>query len=478
MGSSVLRFETKRLLASGAAGITALLLLGLIAYAGYVGVQHTSEQRGVIETYAADHAESLDAVRQRVAAAESTAVANGESLDGPVAFGSRHPYVIGSAQGRVLTLEPAPLAAFAVGQSDLQPAAVRVTIGGREPMGGAAALDHPLKLLAGHVDLAFVFVFFFPLLVLALTFGLTSAERESGLLRMVLSHPIRLTTLAAGKLTVRAALLFGCAAVGTGAVWLASGAEGGVGRWALWLLVVVLYGGFWLALAAFVDSRVRTPVTAGLVLAACWLGLVVVVPAVVNVVATSLYPVPSRMDYVTARRTAAGLAEREGAASLARYFNDHPELTTVEEEEADFPMLRVAQDERIAEALAPVEARFTEQKAGQQRFVRALGYLSPAVLAQQAFLDVAGTGHARYAAFDAQTEAFHEAWVDRFAPAYFERQPLRLADLDALPTLDPQIESTADLLSRLAGPLAALALLAALLGAAASRGYGRAGSAL
>ncbi|MEM1042201.1 MAG: DUF3526 domain-containing protein [Bacteroidota bacterium] len=475
---TVLRFETQRLLAGGAAGLTALLLLGLIAYAGYVGIQHTSEQRDLVGAYATDHAESLERVRARLVAAESTAVANGESLGGPVAFGMRHPYVIGSAQGRVLTLEPGPLAAFAVGQSDLQPAALRVTIGGREAMGGAAALDHPLKLLAGHLDLAFVFVFFFPLLVLALAFGLTSTERESGLLRMVLSHPVRLTTLAAGKLTVRAALLFGCAALGTGAVWLASGTEGGAGRWALWLLVVVLYGGFWLALAAFVDSRVRRPVTGGLALAACWLALVVVVPAVLNVVATTLYPVPSRMDYVAARRTAAGLAEREGAASLARYFNDHPELAAVEEDEADYAMLRVAQDERIVEALAPVEARFAEQKAGQQRFVRALGTLSPAVLAQQAFLDVAGTGHARYAAFEAQTEAFHRAWADRFAPQYFERRPLRPADLDALPTLDAPEESTADLLGRLAGPLAVLALASLLLAFAAGRSYAHPDSAL
>lgn len=475
---SVFRFEFKRLLAGGTASLTALLLLTLIAYAGFVGVRHTSEQRALVETYATDHAESLRRVHERLVTAESTAVANGESLTAPVEFGMRHPYAVGSAQGRVLTLAPGPLAAFAIGQSDLQPAAVRVTLGGREPLGGAAALDHPLKLLTGHVDLAFVFVFCFPLLVLALTFGLTSGERESGLLRMVLSHPIPLPTLAAGKLAVRAALLFVCAAVGTGAVWLMNGAEGGVWRWALWLLVIALYGGFWVALASFVDSRVRRPVTGGLVLAACWLAIVVVVPALLNVAATSLYPVPSRMDYVTARRTAAGLAEREGAASLARYFHDHPELAEVEEDEADYAMLRVAQDERIAEALAPVEARFAKQKAGQQRFVRALGYLSPAVLAQQAFLDVAGTGHARYAAFDASTEAFHERWAAHFAPAYFERQPLRPADLGALPTLTFQEESARTVAGRLAGPLAALALLAGFLAAAASWGYSRPGSAL
>ncbi|MEM1268994.1 MAG: hypothetical protein AAGI08_03000, partial [Bacteroidota bacterium] len=153
MLTSILRFETKRLLAGGTAPLTAVLLLALIGYAGYVGTQHVADQRGVQDSYLSRHAERIETVRERLVEAEAEAVRNGALLDAPVGFGMRHPYVMGSAQGEVVTLEPAPLAAFAVGQSDLQPAGVRVTMGGQQPLGGAAALDNPLKLLVGSFDL-------------------------------------------------------------------------------------------------------------------------------------------------------------------------------------------------------------------------------------------------------------------------------------------------------------------------------------
>ncbi|MEM1268560.1 MAG: DUF3526 domain-containing protein, partial [Bacteroidota bacterium] len=256
------------------------------------------------------------------------------------------------------------------------------------------------------------------------------------------------------------------------------GLDGGVGQWLLWLLVTVLYGGFWMALAAFVDSRVRRPVTGGFVLAACWLTLVVLAPALINSIASTLYPVPSRMDYVSTRRAAASLAEQEGAASLAKYFNDHPELASVDADEADYAMRRVAQDERIAEALAPIDRQFADQKARQQRFIESLGYLSPAILAQLAFLDIAGTGHARYAAFDASVEVFQKTWSEHFAPSYFTRRPLRPADLDALPTLTFQDEPASQVLMRLAGPLLALVLLSLVFALGAQHGYGRPNAAL
>ena len=474
MLTTILRYETRLLRANGAAILTAGVFLALLGYAGYAGIQYAAEQRAVLETHATQYAERIAGVRQQVVEIEEEMVQNGEPLDGELSgIGMRHPYVMGSAQGRVVTLAPGPLAAFAVGQSDLQPSALRVTMASSQALGGAASLENPFKLLVGHFDLAFVFVFLFPLLILALTFGLTTSERETGLLRMILAQPVRLTTLATGKVIVRAVLLFACAVLGTGALLLLTSASDGVGRWLLWLLVVLLYGGFWMALAIFVDSRVQRPVTSGLVLAVCWLAFVVVIPALINVVANTLYPVPSRMEYVTAMRTETTVAQQQGAASLARFFDDHPELASVEEGEADYAMLRVAQDERIAEALAPVEARFREQKDRQQHFIRSLGYLSPAVLAQQAFLDLAGTGHARYAAFAAEVEVFHTAWKAHFVPRYFEGRAFRPHDYDALPTFTFSDPSTTDVLGRIAGPLIALMLLTGLLGAVAYRRYAR-----
>ena len=469
--STIARTEARLLRADGVAVLATVLFLAAIAYAGWSGTRHAEAQRATASAFADEHAETLAEFREMAATAEAEARANALPADSITASVQR-PYVLGTVWGQVATLDPGPLAAFAVGQGDLSPHAVRASARGVEALGADTPVESPLRLLVGPVDLAFVFLVLFPLLALALGVGLTTAERESGLLRLILARPVRLSTLAAGKMLVRGGLLLACAVVGTGAVWLAAGGPGGVGRWALWVLVAALYGAFWLALAAFVDSRVRRPATAAVVLAACWLGLAVVVPASLAVAAETVFPVPSRMEYVAAQRQAASEASRESEAALAQYLGDHPELVAPADE-ADFYMLSVARDDRVADALAPIDARFDQRREQQRRLVNTLGYLSPTVLAQRAFLDVAGTGPARHQAFADQAEAFSEAWADRFVPAYFTGAPLRATDYDAAPTFTFREPSTGDLLARLVGPLVALGLLAGALAISAARGYGR-----
>jgi ABC-2 type transport system permease protein len=50
-------------------------------------------------------------------------------------------------------------------------------------------------------------VFLFPLRILALSYNLLSAEREQGTLALVLSQPVRLSTVVLGKLVARFGLV-------------------------------------------------------------------------------------------------------------------------------------------------------------------------------------------------------------------------------------------------------------------------------
>ncbi len=463
---TIVRTEARLLRADGVARLAVVLFVAALAYAGWVGAVHVGALRSEVEAVTAAHAERLNALRQAVAAAEAKAVAEGVGPD-VIHVRIQHPFMLGSSRGQVATLDPGPLAAFAFGQSDLLAHAVLVRSSGIDTPGEDVRVRSPFRLLVGPVDVAFVFLVLFPLLTLALGVGLTTAERESGQLRLMLARPLRLPTLALGKATVRAMLLLACAAVGVGMIWLAAGRPGGLGRPLLWLLVTALYGGFWLALAALVDSRVRRSATAAVVLAACWLGLAVVLPAGLAVAAETLFAVPSRTEYVAATRVAALQASRESEASLARFFGDHPELAD-SKAAGDFYTLRVARDARVAEALAPIEARFEQQRARQHRLVHTLGYLSPTILAQRA-----GTGPARYDAFAEQTQDFRASWAERYVPRYFAGTPLRAAEFDDIPTFDFKEEPPGQLLSRLAGPMGGLALAGILLGLAASRGYAR-----
>ena len=467
---TILRYEARLLRADHMARLALGLFAVLILYAGYVGGRYAQDQATVTAAHGEQHADRLVALRQQAVDLEAEMQAEGIPLE-TVEWGVRHPYSVGSSQGQVVMLTPGPLAAFAVGQSDLYTPALRVTVGGTDPLGYTATLESPFKLLVGHFDLAFFFLFLYPLLIIALLFGLTTFEREGGMLRMLLAQPVRLTTLVTGKLLLRGAFLIACVVLGTAVVLGLFGTAAAWGRWLLWVVVALVYGGFWVGLAVFVDSRVARSATSVFVLAVCWLVLAVIVPGTLSVVASSLYPVPSRMEYVAAMRTESSVAQQQGSASLARFFEDHPEIAPVSDESANFAMLRVARNERVAEALAPLEARFEAQKAKQQRMIRALGYLSPTVLTQQAFLEIAGTGHTRHAAFQASVGAYQEVWKAHFLPKLFGNTPFRPADYDALPTYtfsEPSLGASA---RALALPLVLMVALGLLLGWAGYRRY-------
>jgi ABC-2 type transport system permease protein len=60
-----------------------------------------------------------------------------------------------------------------------------------------------------------------------------------------------------------------------------------------------------------------------------------------------------------------------------------------------------------------------------------LRFLSPAILAQDALNDVAGTGTARHREFVRQVEAYHAAWREYFVPKILQK--IRLASYEDVP---------------------------------------------
>src|SRR6266508_4576303 len=125
----------------------------------------------------------------------------------------RLPSVAASRTGpRYALAPPAPLAALAVGQSDLYPYYFKVTSQSKQTFTANDEIENPTNLLAGRFDLAFVIIYLYPLLILALSYNLISAEREQGTLAMLMSQPVSLRTFASGKIGLRALVVLALAA--------------------------------------------------------------------------------------------------------------------------------------------------------------------------------------------------------------------------------------------------------------------------
>ena len=101
-----------------------------------------------------------------------------------------------------------PLGGLSVGQSDLNPTVKQLTIKTFEAQRFDTDLINPSSLHAGNLDLAFVILFLFPLLVIVLTFNLIAEETESGTWKLVAVQAKSTFGFVFSKLLVRMCLLY------------------------------------------------------------------------------------------------------------------------------------------------------------------------------------------------------------------------------------------------------------------------------
>jgi ABC-2 type transport system permease protein len=244
-------------------------------------------------------------------------------------------------------------------------------------------------------------------------------------------------------------------------------ASGVVPRLTLWTAAVVLYGLFWFAAAVAVTALGRPSATNAMILAGVWLALVVLVPSLLNVAATTAYPVPSRVEMIQATRVASDDANADGSKLLARYYEDHPELAAGDAQEAmnDFNLVRVAANAEVERRVRPVLGRFARQLSEQQRIIGLARFLSPAILVQDAVNDVAGTGGARHREFVRPVETYHEAWRGYFVRLVFQKA--QLDDYSGVPRFTFEEETSATVARRVAASLTGLALPALVIGCVA-----------
>ena len=461
---TVLRNEWRLLRADRALGLVLGVFALLFAYALANGLAWVDFQE---ETVTAAREGNVE--RVRTLEAELQRIADGGRPSSPFRD-PRSPSVLGGSSGaHTAALDPGPLTALAVGQTDLLPYYYDVSIQTNESSFlQNGEIENPLNLLVGRFDLAFVVVYLLPLLILALSFNVLSGEREQGTLALTLSQPVSARGVVTAKLAFRAILVVGLA-LGVSLLGIAfTGGFASPGRVALWCAAVTAYALFWFTLAAWVNGLGRSSAWNATVLVGAWLLLVVVLPASVNITAGLLHPLPSRVEMITAQREASNEAVNQRSELLARYLEDHPELAGgVAADEANRAALAWAATDAVNRRLEEVTGVHEERLAAQRTLVRRYRFLSPALLTQEALLDAAGTGDARFALFRSQVREFAERWRTFFVPAILAGEQMTAEVLPGVPSFRFVDEQVREVAARAAIPLAALGGLLVLAGAGA-----------
>ena len=374
-------------------------------------------------------------------------------------------------------LTPAPLAALAVGQSDLLPYCIRVITGPWPNFQPNYEWENPLRLLLGRFDCSFVVIYLAPLLILLTTFNLLSREREAGTLLLLFSFPVSPRRWLAVTFLLRAAavlaVILGLPVAGLFLSGFGLAVPGAIIQLAMWLILVSAYCSFWFALAFAVNAFGGTSESNALVLAGCWIVLVILIPASLNLTLKQIYPLPSRVAFLNAVRGASADAERMGSKLLENYLQDHPDLAPGDKKENanDYIETLIAVNAETDRAVDPLKKLFQEQQDRQLALIEKLSLVSPAIVLQQAANLLSGNDQARRLKFMAAVET-HRKEVRRFLdPAFVTEAPF--TGYDSIPPFKYNDSFFGVKVSRLAGDIATLAGFSLLLAAWGWRALGR-----
>lgn len=455
-----LKFELKSLLRSAWIQTLSVLLLVLCLFAAYNGAQKVTARQATTDKTKME-ADSAFTVMLGVL----DSVERGLKTDISPWQSPQTPAYIGNRQPRVAALDAQPLALLATGQSDLYAHTIKPVLYGESSLLNFTELSSPVQLLFGSFDLAFVFIYLLPLIVIAFSYNILSAEREQGSLRLLLAQPMSLLTWLFQKAAIRFLII---ATVATLSLWLGLALNGvnlvaNAGKIGQLTLLTLAYTAFWFTVAVLVNLAGKSSAQNAVTMLAVWVGLVLLVPSVVNQLANNLYPVPSRALLVNEVRAVSAEAERQADTILASYYRDHPELMPDSSKAETYLFYKqyFASQDLIQSKIKPLVEKYDARLAQQQAWVDGFRFASPAILLNDSFSDLAGTSGRHYQSFRAQVIAFAATWRDYFKPIIFKGEVMDKAKIGALPEFAFSFESVT---SQVSANLAGLLLYSIVLG--------------
>lgn len=127
----------------------AVLLCLTIGYGVWNGSAWTRFQKNAITAALDEEGMRIEEIKEGIRNAN-------EGRTNPPSFRDpRNPFAVGYTLGpRYAVMPPAPLAALAVGQSDLLPYYFKVSLRARDSLLGNDEIENPVHLLAGRFDLS------------------------------------------------------------------------------------------------------------------------------------------------------------------------------------------------------------------------------------------------------------------------------------------------------------------------------------
>ncbi len=411
-----------------------LILLGLVLFAVVNGKQKVDQRLGDIQ-----EAQQTVIEKDSLGVILLDSIEAGFTVDVPRWYMPNQPHVVGYNYTRVAAMPPDNLAIIATGQSDIFAHYVQPNLYGESFELNYTELSNPVQLMFGSFDLSFVLIYLLPLIVIAFTYNILSAEKEQGILQVIASHPVSLFQWLLQKSLIRYLLLTGILVV----LLVASLSVAGIllfsdfDRIMIFILLTMGYTLFWFVLACLVNLKGKSSANNAVWLISMWILLVLLVPSSVNQMANSLYPVPSRARLINELRVVNAEAEKKADELLENFLRDHPELAGFEGGSRGWKEYFATQD-LIKNEIQPVLDEYEVKLEQQQAWVNRLRLASPALILQNSFNEISGTSTSHYEDYRQQISDFSLTWRNYFLPRIFKGEAFTKAMMVELPEFEYQ----------------------------------------
>lgn len=328
---------------------------------------------------------------------------------------------------------PSNLAFAAIGQRDVAPYILRVRALGLEAQLYESENYNPELALPGRFDWAFVLTYLAPLLVIILLHDLKSGEREAGRIGLLSAMARNERALWLRRILWRLGALYAVLVTPFLIGAIASGA--GAGPVAIILLLAAAYLAFWAALASWIGSKGFASVTNAATLAATWLVLTLILPALAHLAINAAVPVRQGVELTLEQREKIhGGWDRPKEETMQAFFKAHPEWKDSPPVEGGFHWKWYYAFQHLGDlAAAPEAEAYRQGLETRDRWTARAGIILPAIGVQSLIHRLAQTDLKAGLAYQDRIRAYHEALRRFYYPYLFNETPFRAADFDKAP---------------------------------------------
>ena len=323
--------------------------------------------------------------------------------------------------------EQTPLAGLSLGQKDFRQAAQLINIRNLEEQKNTTELLNPLFQLLGNLDLGFVLIYLFPLIIIALCFDLLSEEKESGrwsLLAVQSKHP---KSIILSKLLIRFCFIFivFILLASLSVLYLNLPIDASL---LSFMVTALLYISFWFSLSWWIVSRNKSSKQNAILLLSAWILLTTVIPAIVNSAVSSIYPVPEAYDTTIDSRDGYHTKwDQPKEPTIEKFKKLYPQYEQYNHPEGAsfgwfwYYAMQHMGDEESTEARQVMKEKLSKRNVLTER----IGYFVPSINTQLNLNKLSKTDMDNYLNYINALEAYHEKLRLTFYPKVFEEKSIK-----------------------------------------------------